>query len=170
MARLRRRDVFDAAEVGVYHRINRCVRRAFLCGSDPVSGQCFEHRKTWIQQRLEFLAGQFGIDLLGFAVMSNHLHVVLRNRPDVGGPCWCIFSRLQPTPRQTPALAGGGEGARFQVSRPSAGFVSAVSTSGSMHPCLKTGREVRLKPAFSIGRHPHPPAQAGGKGESAEAD
>jgi len=32
---------------------------------------------------MEFLAGQFGIDVLGFAVMSNHLHVVLRNRPDV---------------------------------------------------------------------------------------
>ena len=29
---------------------------------------------------MQFLAGQFGIDVLGFAVMSNHIHVVLRNR------------------------------------------------------------------------------------------
>jgi REP element-mobilizing transposase RayT len=32
---------------------------------------------------MQFLAGQFGIDLLGFSVMSNHIHVILRNRPDV---------------------------------------------------------------------------------------
>jgi hypothetical protein len=32
---------------------------------------------------LEFLTGCFGIDVLGFAVQSNHFHVILRNRPDV---------------------------------------------------------------------------------------
>ena len=32
---------------------------------------------------LEFLAGAFGIDVLGFSVMSNHLHAILRSRPDV---------------------------------------------------------------------------------------
>ncbi|MGB6661628.1 MAG: hypothetical protein WBE90_21755, partial [Xanthobacteraceae bacterium] len=43
----------------------------------------YEHRRQWIQDRIQFLAGQFGVDVLGFAVMSNHLHVVVRNRPDV---------------------------------------------------------------------------------------
>ena len=80
MARMPRKHVVDEDEVGVYHCINRCVRRAFLCGTDTVTGQCFDHRKLWIQKRLEYLAGQFGIDVLAFAVMSNHLHVVLRNR------------------------------------------------------------------------------------------
>ncbi len=40
---------------------------------------------TWqvSKNRLEFLAGVFGADVIGFSVMSNHLHVVLRSRPDV---------------------------------------------------------------------------------------
>ena len=32
---------------------------------------------------MQFLAGQFGVDVLGFALMSNHIHLILRNRPDV---------------------------------------------------------------------------------------
>jgi REP element-mobilizing transposase RayT len=36
-----------------------------------------------MRNRLEFLAGIFGVDVLGFSVMSNHLHVILRSRPDV---------------------------------------------------------------------------------------
>ena len=83
MARTPRKELIDETEVGVYHCINRCVRRAFLCGDDPLTGRCFDHRKEWIRQRLEFLAGQFAVDVLGYAVMSNHLHVILRNRPDI---------------------------------------------------------------------------------------
>jgi len=60
-----------------------CVRRAFLCGRDPVSGKSYEHRKAWIRDRLEQLAAIFAIDVLDYAVLSNHFHVILRNRPDV---------------------------------------------------------------------------------------
>jgi hypothetical protein len=35
MARAVRSEVVDETQVGVYHCINRCVRRAFLCGQDP---------------------------------------------------------------------------------------------------------------------------------------
>jgi REP element-mobilizing transposase RayT len=83
MPRIARKFVFDPDNEGVYHCINRCVRRAFLCGTDSVSRKCFDHRKEWLLARLAFLAGRFGIDVLGFAIMSNHLHVVVRNRPDV---------------------------------------------------------------------------------------
>ena len=69
--------------VGVYHCIVRCVRRAFLCGEDPVSGNNYDHRKEWIRLRLQQLAAVFGIDICGYAVMSNHFHVVLRVRPDL---------------------------------------------------------------------------------------
>ena len=83
MARLARADLVDPAEVAVYHCVNRCVRRIFLCGDDPYSGQNYDHRKAWLEKRLEFLAGQFGIDVVGFAIMSNHFHLVIRSRPDV---------------------------------------------------------------------------------------
>ena len=56
MARLARNEVIDRSEVQVLHVVSRCVRRAFFCGDDPVSGQCYEHRRQWIRDRLEFLA------------------------------------------------------------------------------------------------------------------
>ena len=77
--------IVDDAAVGIYHCVNRCVRLAFLCGFDAFSNRSFDHRKLWIRRRLESLAGRFAIDVLGFAVMSNHLHLVFRNRPDVAG-------------------------------------------------------------------------------------
>lgn len=32
-----------------HHLFNRCVRRAFLCGTNVASGQCYEHRRHRIQ-------------------------------------------------------------------------------------------------------------------------
>ena len=64
MARLARGEMIDPSEVQVVHCISRCVRRAYLCGEDPVSGESFEHRRLWIRDRLELLASVFGIDCL----------------------------------------------------------------------------------------------------------
>lgn len=65
------------------HCYSRCVRRAYLCGKDRETGSQFQHRKHWIQQRMQFLASIFAIDLLGFAVMDNHFHLICRTRPDI---------------------------------------------------------------------------------------
>ena len=83
MARQNRKDIFDANEVGAYHCIQRAVRRAWLCGKDAYSGKSYEHRREWIQSKLQELSASFGIDCLSFTVMVNHIHVVIRNRPDV---------------------------------------------------------------------------------------
>jgi hypothetical protein len=39
------------------------VRRAFLCGQDKVSGQNYEHRRGWVEDRLLSLATVFAIDI-----------------------------------------------------------------------------------------------------------
>ena len=83
MARTNRRDVLADDEIQVVHCINRCVRRAFLCGRDPLTDRDYEPRRELIRQRLEFLAGVMGVEVLGFAVMSNHFHCILRSRHDV---------------------------------------------------------------------------------------
>ena len=78
-----RSEIFDPEEVGVYHCVSRCVRRAFLCGKDSVTNKSFEHRREWIRDRLAFLVDIFAVEVISYAVMSNHLHCLIRNRPDV---------------------------------------------------------------------------------------
>jgi REP element-mobilizing transposase RayT len=76
MTRARNQQV-SLEDTPYYHCIARCVRRAYLCGDDPVSGENFDHRKVWLVERIKQLASVFAIDVCAYAVMSNHYHLVL---------------------------------------------------------------------------------------------
>ena len=83
MPRAPRAEQFDPSSVCIVHLVQRCVRRAYLAGADAVTGKNFEHRREWIRCRMERLASVFGIDVLTYAILSNHLHIVIRTRPDI---------------------------------------------------------------------------------------
>ena len=61
---------------GTFHVISRCTRRQWL-----MHGQ-YAHRKAWVCALLAELLDVFQVDLHAWTVMANHVHLVLRPRPD----------------------------------------------------------------------------------------
>ncbi len=78
-----RREIIDESKVGLYHVRARCVRGIFLCGWDKASGKDFDYRRKWIRDRISYLATAFAIDIAYYDLMNNHIHLELRNRPDL---------------------------------------------------------------------------------------
>ena len=83
MTRPTREQLFTPDEMAIVHVMNRAVRRCFLMGDDKFTGRNYDYRKIWIEKRIEHLAKFFSIDVLTYSILSNHCHLVLRQRPDV---------------------------------------------------------------------------------------
>ncbi len=98
-----RHQIIETDKVSTYHLVSRCVRRAFLCGVDKYSGKDFGHRRDWVESRLkDVVKNVFLLDLISHALMSNHLHFVVRMRPDLAAIIsdeeiirrwWALFPR-----------------------------------------------------------------------------
>lgn len=76
-----RSHLIDTENPGFYHLMSRCVRRAWLCGDDILTGRNFDHRREWIENRILQLGEIFSVAIYGYAVMSNHYHLVLKVDP-----------------------------------------------------------------------------------------
>lgn len=72
----------DMTHTRYYHVTSRCVRRAWLLGRDPLTGINHNHRKTVFLNHLKHLRRFFAVEVMGYAVMSNHFHLVLRYDPN----------------------------------------------------------------------------------------
>jgi len=58
-----RKDIVRPGVPGIFHGWSRCVRRAFLMGTDRYTGKDDNHRRLWVLERLELLAANFAIDV-----------------------------------------------------------------------------------------------------------
>ena len=78
-----RSQLVDTTQAGTFHCVNRCVRRLWLCGFDKYLGKSYEHRKSWVEARILELGDIFACGIHAWAVMSNHMHLVVHMSPAV---------------------------------------------------------------------------------------
>ena len=66
-------EIVREGEVGGYHVWSRCVRRAFLCGIDPLAGKDYTDCRDWLRDSQQQLAGLCGIEIGFRAELSSHI-------------------------------------------------------------------------------------------------
>ena len=78
-----RNQIIDPDTVGIYHCYNQVAQQWFLLGYDYALRQDFSHRREWLRTGLKRLAGAMAVEVLDYSVLGNHIHTILRNRPDI---------------------------------------------------------------------------------------
>ena len=76
-----RSKLVDEEQAREYHLVSRCVRRAYLCGWDRLTRRDYSHRKRWVVDRLELLGRCFAVEVHAYAVLDNHVHIVVTYDP-----------------------------------------------------------------------------------------
>jgi REP element-mobilizing transposase RayT len=127
-----RKTLIAIEDTPYYHVVSRCVRRAFLCGVDHDTGENFEHRRAWIEQRIRLLASLFAIDICAYAVMSNHLHIVVKLHPQEANN-WSTHDVLS---RWTSLFKG-----TLLVQRYLASGVISTTELDTVHSCVEVYRQ-----------------------------
>ena len=74
MPRKRRCNEIDLSQTRVYHVVSRCVRAIHLLGGKDKD----DSRKELCMQYLELLSENAAVEVAGFSLMNNHLHLLLR--------------------------------------------------------------------------------------------
>ncbi|SON48891.1 transposase [Vibrio tapetis] len=77
-----RKQLISVDATPYYHCVSRCVRQSYLCGEDTVTNTSYEHRREWVEHKIQSLTHTYCIDVCAYAVMSNHYHVVLHINRD----------------------------------------------------------------------------------------
>ena len=101
-----RRQHICLTETCYYHCMTRCVRRAFLCGVDALSGKSYQHRREWVERQLLTQSRAFCVDVAGYAIMSNHFHVVVKVNLDLAASlsAEAVLTRWQQLYRLSPLM------------------------------------------------------------------
>ena len=108
-----RKHQISLTDTPYYHCVSRCVRRAFLCGEDRLTGKNFDHRKLWVAEKLTQLANVFAIEICAFGIMANHGHYVLR----VDQQTAKLWDQKEVISRWTELFSGGVLIQRFQAGK-----------------------------------------------------
>lgn len=83
MSRRARSSMISPDEITIAHVWSQTVQQIFLLGNEEATNQDYSHRKDWVVDIMAHQSMFMAVDILRFAIMDNHVHFLLRTRPDI---------------------------------------------------------------------------------------